>query len=174
MTKKLQMVVPCLSIFVLLLCSCSGKQPSVTPTIMPNSLPSSASSELFLETESTSAVTSGPHIARSRFVKVNFALLLDDAKQSSRLKTNSEIMLNLFPDVTYIGVIDHIEENGFDYSWSGHLKDVEFSELTIVYTGETFIAHFASPGGVYEVSNVGEDLYQVVLIDQTKLPSGEG
>ena len=33
-----------------------------------------------------------------------------------------------------------------------------------------FIAKFASPEGVYEVSSVGGDLYRVVLIDQSSFP----
>ena len=36
--------------------------------------------------------------------------------------------------------------------------------------GWVFIGNFASPQGVYEVSNAGGDLDQVILIDQKNLP----
>lgn len=168
---------------MLLLSGCNAKQLTATPAnivepppteIIPNTVQNPlTSSLLFLETESVGTPNSGKHIARYRFVKINRALLLDETNQVSMLKQNSEITLNLFPDLSYIGIIEHVEENGTDYSWSGHLKDVEYSTLTMLITGDTFIAHFASPAGVYEVSSAGEDLYQVVQIDQTKLPGGE-
>ena len=169
---------------MLLLCSCSATQINASPTAtikLPPANPTSnnmqkplSSSSLFLETESVGVPNSAPQVARYRFVKINLALIFNEDEQTSRLKENSEVTLNLFPDVTYTGIIDHIEGNGMDYSWSGHLKDVEYSAVTMLITGGTFIAHIASPAGVYEVSNAGDDLYQVIMIDQTKLPGGGG
>ncbi len=182
MPKKTNFVISALFILMFLLSSCNAKQLAATPTkiieiipaeITPNNVQNPLSPSLFLETESVGVPHAGPQIARYRFVKINLALLLDTEQQISRLKENSEITLNLFPDLTYTGVIDRIEENGSDYSWSGHLKGIEYSILTMLITGETFIAHFASPAGVYEVSSAGDDLYQIVKIDQTKLPGGE-
>ena len=43
----------------------------------------------------------------------------------------------------------------------------------MVYTGGVFIGHFASPLEVYEVSLVQDDLYRVILIDQSKFQGGE-
>ena len=177
-------IISALSVLALLLSSCNAKQLAATPSKIieippttettPNNVQNPLSSSLFLETDSVGVPNPGKHVTRYRFVKINFALLLDEANQTSRLKQNSEITLNLFPDLTYTGIIEHIEENGTDYSWSGHLKDVEYSALTMLITGDTFIAHFASPAGVYEVSSAGEDLYQIIMIDQTKLPGGDG
>lgn len=161
-----------LSLFVVISGGCIKEQ---TPAIIETpALTLSAHSALFIETGSVAAATAAPYIVRSRFVKVNFALLLDETGLPRQLGANSEIALNLFPDVNYIGVIERIESNGDGYSWAGHLKNVEFSELTMLYTAGVFIAHFASPGGVYEVSSAGGDLYQIMMIDQSKLQGGEG
>ena len=149
----------------------SGPPPSPTQrsTIENSALPSTG---LFLDAESPDSPPSAAYVVRSRVVKINMPALLDE-KGGARSLTGDTITLNLFPDVTYTGVIDRIEENGDSYTWLGHLKDVEYSELTMIFTGEVFIAKIASPQGVYEVSNIGEDLYRIILIDQLKLPGGE-
>ena len=107
-------------------------------------------------------------------VKINRSLLLDDQGQALHLAPDAEVRLNLFPDVSYTGVIERIEQQGDGYSWVGHLKNVDTSELFIVYTAGVFIGHFASPGGVYEVSSAGDDLYRIVMVDQSKLHKQEG
>ena len=129
----------------------------------------SATSGLFVDTDATRALPSEQHIVRSRFVKVNLALLMDETGQSRNVK---EITLNLFPGVAYTGVLMQIEPNGDGYSWAGYLKGVEYSGLTMVYTSGVFIGHFASPSGVYEVSSAGDDLYRVIMMTPTNLPGG--
>jgi hypothetical protein len=104
-------------------------------------------------------------------VHINTELLLDKNNQILELKSGTQLGLNLFPDVNFIGVIERIEKNGSDnYSWIGYLQDIEPSRMYIIFTEGVFLAHFASPSGVYEVQSIKNDLYQVVEIDQTKLP----
>ncbi len=81
---------------------------------------------------------------RSRFVKINLDLLMDETGQARDVK---EIIFNLFPDVTYTGVIEQVEQSGDSISWSGYLKDVDTSYFTMVYTSGVFMGHFASPLG---------------------------
>ncbi len=138
--------------------------PSAVQASTPASLPPAG---LFFETDAVGKLASAPFIIRSRFVKVNLDLLLDEQGQPRQVK---EITVNPFPDVIYTGVIEQVEPEGDGYSWVGYLKGIAFSRLTMVYTGGVFIAHYASPGGVYEVSTAGADLYQVIQIDQRKLP----
>jgi len=134
---------------------------------------SSPSSELFLDAEPGEAIAAPPSAARSRLVKINLALLLDDQGQARDLGAGAEIRINLFPDVTYTGVIEQVESNGDGYSWMGYLKDIEYSGMTIVYTSGLFIGQFASPAGIYEVSSVGDELYRIILVDQAKFQGGE-
>jgi hypothetical protein len=128
--------------------------------------------QLFKDTaESTKSAPNASHIVRSRYVHINTELLLDKNNQILELKSGTQLGLNLFPDVNFIGVIERIEKNGSDnYSWIGYLQDIEPSRMYIIFTEGVFLAHFASPSGVYEVQSIKNDLYQVVEIDQTKLP----
>jgi hypothetical protein len=142
--------------------------PSKAP-IESSDLPSDA---LFLEVESSLPAPAAAYIARSRVVKIDFSVLLDESGRARNLR-GDPVALNLFPDVTYTGVIEQIEENGDGFSWTGHLKDVEYSSLIMIFTGGTFIANISSPGGVYEVSRARGDFYRVVLIDQQKFQGGE-
>ena len=150
--------------------SCSGEILS-TPLPANQSMPEKsalASGELFLDAETSAEAPSAAYVARSRVVKINIPLLLDENGQARAL-TGKEITLNLFPDVNYTGVIEQVEENGDSNIWIGYLKNVEFSALTIILTEGVFIAKIASPDGVYEVSSIGGDLYRVILINQENL-----
>src|SRR5687768_14295940 len=156
--------------FAAIISSCNGE---ITPTPLPanQSLPEKsalASGELFLDAETSEEAPSAAYVARSRVVKINIPLLLDENGQAREL-TGKKITLNLFPDVNYTGVIEQVEENGDSYTWIGSLQDVEFSTLTIILTEGVFIAKIASPDGVYEVSSIGGDLYRVILINQENL-----
>ncbi len=133
----------------------------------------STSSVLFLDTnrKPNRSFPSEPQVSRVRFVEVNLGLLMDESGQARDVR---EVTLNLFPDVTYIGVIEEINPEGDGYVWTGYLKDVEFSALFMVYTSGVFIAHYASPLGVYEVSIAEDDLYRVIQINQDNFPGGEG
>lgn len=126
---------------------------------------------LFADTDLTRELPEEPQIVRSRFVKIRMDLLLDEMGQARDVK---EIVFNLFPDVSYTGVVEEVVQNGDGYSWSGYLKDVDTSYFTMVYTSGVFMGHFASPLGVYETAFVEGDLYRVIMIDQTKFPGGEG
>jgi hypothetical protein len=126
---------------------------------------------LFADTKAVGILASQPYVVRSRFVKINIPVLLNEKGQPRNLDTRTEIALNLFPDTTYIYVLERMEQNAPDsYSWIGHLKGVKFSEVFIVFSEGVFIAHIASPVGVYEVQIADNDLYQIIEIDQSKLP----
>jgi hypothetical protein len=134
--------------------------------------PGATAPELFTAAKAPAKFTPVPTLGRSRLVKVNLSLLLDEQGQALPLPENAEIFLNLFSDVAYTGIIENLDE-GEGITWTGHLKDVPTSELYMVYTAGTFIGHFASPSGVYEVSSLGNDLYQVVQLDPSGPPGGD-
>ena len=105
-------------------------------------------------------------------VRINLPLLLDENQRALDL-TGATLQINLFPDLIYTGVIEQFDDSGASVIWNGYLQDVAYSGMTMVFTDGVFIAKFASPEGVYEVSNIGGDLYRVILIDQEKLQGGE-
>ncbi len=136
--------------------------------------PNQPSGSLFISAGQGGAPPGRPEVARSRAVKINQSLLLDTQGAARQLPPNTEITLNIFPDTSYTPVIDQVEQEGDSYTWVGHLQGVDPSSVMIVYTAGVFMGHFASPQGIYEVSSAGDDLYQLIQIDQNKLPGGEG
>ena len=145
--------------------------PAQSSTTQPGTNTSQA---LFIDTDQQGPVDNSPSIARFRFVSINLALLLDANGELLPIETPFQLPINLFPDVTYTGVITQVTQDETGAAWVGYLDGVEYSALTLVYTAGVFIMHAASPIGSYEVTNVGGDLYRIVQIDQTQLPGGEG
>lgn len=145
--------------------------PAQSSTTQPGTNTSQA---LFIDTDQQGPVDNSPSIARFRFVSINLALLLDANGEPLPIETPFQLPINLFPDVTYTGVVTQVTRDELGITWTGYLDGVEYSALTLVYTAGVFIMHAASPIGSYEVTNVGGDLYRIVQIDQTQLPGGEG
>jgi hypothetical protein len=99
---------------------------------------------------------------------VDFGLLFAPAGQALDAGANSEVKLNLFPDISYTGVVERVERNNSgSKSWIGKLKGKE-GYFYLVASEGAFIAHVGSKEGIYEVSQAGENLYKVVQYDQSK------
>ncbi|MBI5824997.1 MAG: hypothetical protein HZB18_13285 [Chloroflexi bacterium] len=160
----------CLLAVSAIACGSAGR-PAASSLETPAMALSTSSAGLFLDANSNLQLPSEPHISRWRLVKIDFSQLLDESGQAKKVK---EFTINLFPDTVYTGVVTQTEEMGDGSTWVGYLKDVEYSELSMVYTSGVYIGHFASPMGVYEVTFVKDDLYRVIQIDQQQLPGGEG
>ena len=115
------------------------------------------------------ALNTPAYVMRSRVVNVNFGLLSASSGQALNASTNPEVTLNLFPDATYTGVVERVEQNfSGGKSWIGKLKGKD-GYFYLVNSGEAFIAHVASKEGIYEVSLAGQSLYKIVQIDQSLL-----
>jgi hypothetical protein len=164
-TRQLVVILCLLTVWI---GGCGTRQINVPEETSSSQVP--ASSGLFVETDETREVPLEPQIVRMRFVKVDLNQLLDESGKPREVK---EVSFNLFPDVVYTGVIEETKVSGDNVTWSGILKDVENSYFTMVFTSGVFMGHFGSPQGIYEVI-YWEDLYWVVMIDQSKLPGGEG
>ena len=164
-----------LCVLVFLLVGCKGEPANAVEPFavsQPTSIMGTSDNHsIFLDTDAVLSAPTDGHVERWRAVKINLALLIDEAGQAREVK---EFTINLFPDVMYVGVIEQGEQAGDVVSWSGHLKGVELSYFTMVYTGGAFMGHFASPLGVYEAAFARDDIYRVIQIDQSKFPGGEG
>ncbi len=122
-------------------------------------------------------------IMRERFVTVNTASLFDASGKQLGKASLPEITLNLFPDVTYTGVVTRAFTDRWGSYWSGRLRGVEGGYFYLTVVEGTFMAHVASALGVYEVSLAEGDIYRTIQIDQSKFkdhddawsfePSGE-
>ncbi len=143
----------------------TGSVPAAQAQGIPDLFSDAAVSALAATTHVDSAVW-----ARSRYVHVNMSLLLN---ADGAVRTASElpqVTLNLFPDVNYTAVVNQVQKTDADNtSWIGTLAGVDNGYFYLVESGGAFIAHVASPQGVYEVSSAGNDVYRVVQIRQSEL-----
>jgi hypothetical protein len=144
---------------------------TMTPETLSTMQPQAA---LFIDSDQTNPTPTSKFTKQSRLVTINLPLLLDENSNPRELSKNTEINVNLFPDTNYIGVIESTGQDESGFYWLGYLKDVEYSTLTIIYTGQVFIFKFANPAGVYEVSVLSNGYYQIIQVDQNSMPGGEG
>jgi len=117
-----------------------------------------------------------PGVLRSRFVSMNVGFLMDPSKMDSSNSLEQRIEINLFDDAVFTGKIQGIEESEAGVTWTGALEEVEGGYFFISLVEDKAIVHVASTAGVFEVSNVADDVYKVIEIDQTQLvdcPPGE-
>jgi Metallo-peptidase family M12/Domain of Unknown Function (DUF1080) len=107
-------------------------------------------------------------VSRGRFVSVNVNMLFDSGGKQLDMGSLPEITLNLFPDVNYTGAVTRAWQDQWGSYWSGQLKDVEGGYFYLTVADGVFMAHVASPLGVYEVSLADGTLYKAIQIDQSK------
>lgn len=115
-------------------------------------------------------------ITNVRYTHINTAALFDKDGKPFDAAALPEIGFNLFPTADFTGVVSKVEQDAGTTTWTGKLKGVPKGYFIMVAVDGAFIAHVASPQGVYEVSNVGGDVYKVVQIDHSKMqddPPGE-
>lgn len=112
-------------------------------------------------------LASKPFVMRSRFVSVNLDLLVDEKGKARSADQLPQVSLNIFPDARFTGLVDRVEKSGTSTSWIGTLAEVEGGYFYLVVTEGVFIAHVASTEGVFEISSVGNGVYQAIQIDQS-------
>ena len=152
----------------------------ISPTETATLTPTPANSEildLFIDAGVPGAQgrsKNAAHVKRSRLVKLNPGIINGKKGTARNLKSNPQIGLNLFADVAYIGEVNRLEENSPDsISWIGKLKHLDLGYFYLVVSDGAFIAHIASPEGIYEVAQAGNDLYQITEIDQSQLEEAD-
>ncbi len=103
---------------------------------------------------------------RSRYVSVNLELLVDASGNPRSRRALPEILLELFPDALYTGVVTRVEQDELGTSWTGRLRGRPEGYFYLTMVEGAFMAHIASRDGIYEVSGAGNDLHRVVQINQ--------
>ena len=128
------------------------------------------------EMEITQNQVSEPNVVRSRYVSLNVGLLMDSSKMDPAIGSDLRLQFNLFNDVVLTGKIQGKEELGAAITWKGVIDEIEGGYFFVSLVEDKAIVHVASPIGVFEVSNVADNIYRVIEIDHAKLvdcPPGE-
>jgi len=107
---------------------------------------------------------SDPTIVRARYVDVNFEML-------KATEVGDALLFDLFEDVVFTAVLDRLEATDFGgYSWIGHLKGVEYSQVVLVVAGGQMAGNITLPGEFYQIRYAGDGVHAIYGIDQSTFP----
>ena len=79
-------------------------------------------------------------------------------------------MLNLFDDVVFTGIVEHVEPTASGHSLWGGLDGVELGTMTLVVNGSVVVGTVRTLDAVYTIRTVGESTYVIRQIDESSLP----
>ena len=134
-----------------------------------------AADSLFLEAPSealsaTGTGGSGPGdgtVLRTGTTLVDFDL----RKSAGAEKGSSEILLNLFPDVSLLAVgKGKAHACGKWDAWQGRIADMPLSSVVLVFRGETLAGNITARGTMYQIRPLTAGLHEVRQIDQSAFP----
>lgn len=111
----------------------------------------------------------GDTILRSALVTVNTGLLFTAGGAPRDKGSLPSVVLNLFPDASFTGLVTRVQQDSWAVTWTGRLVGKPRSYFYLVMADGAFIAHVASTEGVFEVSFAGKGVYRVVQINQAAL-----
>jgi hypothetical protein len=130
--------------------------------------PSQDQAGLFTDAAQSGAVTlaKSPTTVRYRVVEINSAVLSGMNRPSSGPGT--ELLLNLFPDVSLTAVRDRLEpaSSPQGFIWIGHVRGMEqSSEVTLVVTDGIVVGNIRNGDRFYEVRYLGNGVHAVIEVD---------
>ena len=147
----------------------TSTSPPPTPVSTVPSQPSEVDDEaklggLFLEVEGDPPPSPDVETLASRLVQIDFGQLArvtespDDAKDSATGEPSppQTLMLNLFDDVVFTGIVEHIEPTSSGYALWGRLEGVELGNITLVVNGRVVVGTVRTPKAVYTIRTAGD------------------
>lgn len=139
-------------------------QQAVAPSGAPSLFAPAAAGDL----QPSADAPARPEVMRSQYLKVNTGLLVSASGAQADRRSLPEVSLNLFANASFTGVVTDARQDQWGATWSGPLKDVPNGYFYLTVVDGVFMAHVASTRGVYEVTQVGGDVYRAVQLDQSK------
>lgn len=87
--------------------------------------------------------------------------------RGSKLVVGASVTFNLFPGVNLTGNVTSSSKVMSMRTWRGTLTNTT-GYFYAAQAGDAYVAHVATPKGVYEISKVGDGAYRVIELDQSK------
>ena len=84
--------------------------------------------------------------------------------------TPQTIVLNLFDDVVFTGIVEHVEPTSSGHVLWGRLDGVELGTMTLVVNGSVVVGTVRTPDAVYAIRTAGDGVYVIRQIDESSLP----
>ena len=158
--------------------------PTSTPEPAVPTAPSDADSDeaqtavLFSEVEREPPVSTDAETIASRLVGIDFGQIAQitnppiDPKDPATGKptTPQTLVLNLFDDVVFTGIVEHVEPTASGHALWGSIEGVEFGAMTLVVNGKVVVGTVRTLGAVYTIRTAGDGKYVIRQIDESSLP----
>ena len=159
-------------------------EPAPTPTPTVPTAPSDGDAGeaqpggLFSEVEGDPPPSPDIETLASRFVGIDFGQLSrvtkppDDpkARATGKTATPQTLVLNLFDDVAFTGIVEHVEPTSSGHVLWGRLDGVELGTMTLVVNGSVVTGTVRTPDAVYTIRTAGDGAYIIRQIDESSLP----
>lgn len=116
--------------------------------------------------------TGEPFMVRSRCVSINFQMLImEGSSVEAKSAISKTVQLNLFDNVSLTAVRDHLEfRKTNDFSWMGHIKGIESSEVILVLKDQVMVGNITTPDARYQVRYGKNSTHVVSEVDQAAFP----
>ena len=133
---------------------------------------------LFSEAEGGATPSTGVETLDSRLVGIDFGQLAQVTNPSISSKdsatetspTPQTLVLNLFDDVVFTGIVEHVEPTSSGHALQGRLDGVGLGTFTLVVNGRVVIGTVRTPDAVYTIRTAGDGTYVIRQIDESSLP----
>ena len=79
-------------------------------------------------------------------------------------------MLNLFDDVVFTGIVEHVEPTASGHALWGRLDGVELGTMTMVVNGSVVVGTVRTLDAAYSIRTAGDGTYVIRQIDESSLP----
>ena len=130
---------------------------------------------LFSEVEGNAPSGTGVETLASRLVGIDFEQIAQVTSPVVGPKDSASaappiLVLNLFDDVTFAGIVEHLEPTSSGHALQGRLDGVKFGTFTLVINGSVVSGTVRSPEAVYTIRTVSNGKYVIRQIDESSLP----
>ena len=133
---------------------------------------------LFYKVDGEPSPTTGFNTLDSRLVGIDFGLLSGAIESPIGPKDHvtgkpsglQTLSLNLFDDVVFTGIVEHVEPTASGRALWGGLDGVELGTMTLVVNGSIVVGTVRTPAAVYSIRTAGDGTYVIRQIDESTLP----
>ena len=151
-----------------------------TPVSTPAQPDIAGTGGLFSEVKGEPPASTDVETLASRFVSIDFKQLdhvtrpLGPQPATIGTPTPRTLALNLFDDVVFTGIIEHVERTVSGHAMWGSLAGVEMGAMTMVVNGSVVAGSVRTPQAVYTIRTASDGAYIIRQIDESSLlPLGE-
>ena len=160
--------------------------PSPTPTSTPSwptappGLGTTASEDvgLFSEVDGGPPPSTDVETIASRLVGIDFGQLTQVTKSPVGPKDPATgeppppqtLVLNLFDNVVFTGIVEHVERTSSGHALWGRLEGVELGTMTMVVNGSIVVGTVRTLDAVYSIRTSSDGTYVIRQIDESSLP----